>query len=232
MDCPLWSATCVPSDNGGDFVRYTEEGIELIQAYGRQGESVRGMGMSNPFSFATLSPPSHGGAINLSQTNVSPTVMPPKERLIGDVGLILMPKFPATERKLWLRSWPTTRNYSSRITPGSPHRAIGFFIGERNSARGVLAAIRSTNSKIPASAGLPPVNARLHGRQRQPGFPDSGRTFPRASWRPARSPRRKSVSRRKAAPQQQCGSRGGRSGGYTEQDPEREMSASRSAGPS
>jgi hypothetical protein len=25
--------------------------------------------------------------------------MPPKERLIGDVGLILMPKFPATERE-------------------------------------------------------------------------------------------------------------------------------------
>jgi hypothetical protein len=57
------------------------------------------MGMSNPFSFATLRPPSHGGAVNLSKTNTSPTVMPPKERLIGDVALILMPKFPATERE-------------------------------------------------------------------------------------------------------------------------------------
>src|SRR4029077_12753845 len=67
-------------------------------ANARRGESVRGMGMSNPFSFATLRPPSHGGAVNLSGTNVSPAVMPPKKLLIGDVALILVPKFPATER--------------------------------------------------------------------------------------------------------------------------------------
>jgi hypothetical protein len=101
VDCSLAvpSATCVPNDNGENFVRYTEEGIALVEAYGRPGESVRGMGMSNPFSFATLRPPSHGGAVNLSKTNTSPTVMPPKERLIGDVALILTPKFPATERE-------------------------------------------------------------------------------------------------------------------------------------
>jgi hypothetical protein len=56
------------------------------------------MGMSNPFSFATLRPPSHGGGVNLSGTNVSPAVMPPKKLLIGDVSLILAPKFPATDR--------------------------------------------------------------------------------------------------------------------------------------
>jgi hypothetical protein len=94
----LLSEVCTPNDNGQNFVRYTEEGIALVQENGRPGESVRGLGMSNPFSFATLSPPSHGGAVNLSGTNISPAVMPPKELLIGDVALILMPKFPATER--------------------------------------------------------------------------------------------------------------------------------------
>lgn len=100
VDCPtqLFVGSCLPNDNGQNFVRYTEEGIALVQANGRPGESVRGMGMSNPFSFATLRPPSHGGGVNLSGTNVSPAVMPPKKLLIGDVALILAPKFPATER--------------------------------------------------------------------------------------------------------------------------------------
>jgi hypothetical protein len=100
VDCPTpaFGEGCWPNDNGQNFVRYTEEGIALVQANGRPGESVRGMGMSNPFSYATLRPPSHGGAVNLSETNVSPTVMPPKTLLIGDAALILLPKFPSTER--------------------------------------------------------------------------------------------------------------------------------------
>lgn len=95
VDC---ATPCSQNDNGQNFVRYTEEGIALVQANGRPGESVRGLGMSNPFSFATLRPPSHGGAVNLSNTNISADVMPPKKFLIGDVALILAPKFPATER--------------------------------------------------------------------------------------------------------------------------------------
>jgi len=94
-DCP----TCSPNDNGQYFVRYTEEGIALVQAYGRPGESVQGMGMSNPFSFATLRPPSRGGSVNLSGTNISPSVMPPEKLLFGDVALLLVPKFPASERE-------------------------------------------------------------------------------------------------------------------------------------
>jgi hypothetical protein len=56
------------------------------------------MGMSNPFSFALQRVPSRGGAVNLSFTNIRPTAMPPKKMLLGDVSLILQPKFPATER--------------------------------------------------------------------------------------------------------------------------------------
>jgi hypothetical protein len=89
---------CSLNDNGQNFVRYTEEGIALVEAYGRPGESVRGMGMSNPFSFATGRPPSSGGAVNLSKTNISPAYMPPRKFLIGDAALLIVPKFPATER--------------------------------------------------------------------------------------------------------------------------------------
>jgi hypothetical protein len=100
-DCPApfgIDQPCSLNDNGQNFVRYTEEGITLVQAYGRPGESVQGMGMSNPFSFATQRPPSHGGAVNLSKTNISPSFMPPKKFLIGDAALLLVPKFQATER--------------------------------------------------------------------------------------------------------------------------------------
>ncbi|MFY9854892.1 MAG: hypothetical protein WAK26_13540, partial [Terracidiphilus sp.] len=100
-DCPEplgIDQPCSLNDNGQNLVRYTEEGIALVQAYGRPGESVRGMGMSNPFSFATQRPPSNGGAVNLSKTNISRSFIPPKKFLIGDADLLLVPKFPATER--------------------------------------------------------------------------------------------------------------------------------------
>ena len=65
--------------------------------------------MSNPFSFATGRPPSSGGAVNLSKTNVSRAYMPPRKFLIGDAALLLVPKFPATERDTLaaiLRAYP------------------------------------------------------------------------------------------------------------------------------
>ena len=95
VDC---ATPCPPNDDGKNLVRYTEEGIALVQANGRPGESVRGLGASNPFSFATLRPPSHGGAVVLSKTDISAVAMPPEKMLIGDVALILAPKFPASER--------------------------------------------------------------------------------------------------------------------------------------
>ena len=111
VDCalPLIRRPCSSNDNGQNFVRYTEEGIALVQANGRAGESVRGLGMSNPFSFATLRPPSHGGAVNLSSPNVSLPFMPPKRFLMGDVALILVPKFPTSTSHIlaWvLASYP------------------------------------------------------------------------------------------------------------------------------
>lgn len=100
VDCawPSSGPFCYPNDNGQNFVRFTEEGIALVQANSRPEESVRGMGMSNPFPFALQRAPSRGGAVNLSATNVRPTAMPSKQMLLGDVDLILRPKFPATER--------------------------------------------------------------------------------------------------------------------------------------
>ena len=92
------SMPCSPNDNGLNLVQYTEEGIALVQTYGRPGESVQGMGMSNPFSFATQRPPANGGAVNLGYTNISRSAMPPQKLLIGDASLLLVPKFQTSER--------------------------------------------------------------------------------------------------------------------------------------
>jgi hypothetical protein len=121
VDC---ATPCLQNDNGQNFVRYTEEGIALVQANGRPGESVRGLGMSNPFSYATLRPPSHGGAVVLGKTDISSVVMPPEKFLIGDVALILAPKFPASERDTLaaiLNAYPNLLGTEYRRVAESPN---------------------------------------------------------------------------------------------------------------
>jgi hypothetical protein len=98
-----------PADNGRNLVRYTEEGISLAQANIRPGESVQGLTLSNPFSFSMGRAPAFGGAVNLSNTNISASSMPPKQLLFGNVDLILVPKFHDSGRKTLdaiLRSYP------------------------------------------------------------------------------------------------------------------------------
>jgi len=87
------------NDNGEEFVGYTSEGFDLVRAQSRPGESVRGMGATNPFSYGLLRPPSQGGAVDIDATDLSEQVVPPAAMLLGDVDLIMIPKFPATERQ-------------------------------------------------------------------------------------------------------------------------------------
>jgi hypothetical protein len=86
------------NDNGQSFVRHTEEGMEMVRAYGRPDESVCGMDFDNPFSYALLRRPSRGGAVVIFSTNVSDQAIAPKDMLVGDVDLILVPRYPTSER--------------------------------------------------------------------------------------------------------------------------------------
>ena len=135
VDCreKTLSAWCSMNDNGQNFVRYTEEGLALIARNARPGESVRGMGMSNPFSYGTLRPPSNGGAVVLCGTNISANAMPRKEALVGDVALMLLPKFPATDRatlQLILDSYPELLTVEYSVIAESPN----WVLYRRNSA--------------------------------------------------------------------------------------------------
>jgi hypothetical protein len=85
-------------DNGRAFVDITNEGFDLIRRNSDPSESVRGMGMSNPFSYGLRRPPSRGGSVVLSATDVSESTVPPLEMLLGDTQLLLVPKFPDYDR--------------------------------------------------------------------------------------------------------------------------------------
>jgi len=91
------------------------------------------MGMSNPFSYGTLRPPSNGGAVVLCGTNISANAMPRKEALVGDVALMLLPKFPATDRatlQLILDSYPELLTVEYSVIAESPN----WVLYRRNSA--------------------------------------------------------------------------------------------------
>lgn len=87
------------NDNGQAYVRYTEEGIDLARANSRPNESVRSMGNETPFSYALLRPPSRGGANDISYTDVSRKLVPPPDMVLGDVDIILIPHYLASERE-------------------------------------------------------------------------------------------------------------------------------------
>lgn len=90
-------ATWARYENGELFVRYTEEGMELVKAHSGANDSVRSLTNTNPFSYGLLRPPSRGGSIDISRVNVSGTSMPPLDFILGDVDLILVPHFPGQD---------------------------------------------------------------------------------------------------------------------------------------
>jgi hypothetical protein len=84
---------CHPNDNGRFYVASTQDGLNLIRRYGRPQESVVGLDLSNPFSYGSLRAPAHGGAVVLHETDIDPDHVPPRNLLIGDASLLLIPKF-------------------------------------------------------------------------------------------------------------------------------------------
>ena len=86
------------NDNGEAYVGYTEEGLELVRTHTRPGDTVRGLSMSNPFSYALWRPPAEGGAVVISSTDVSTKAVAPKELLVGDPDVLVVPKYEETER--------------------------------------------------------------------------------------------------------------------------------------
>jgi len=80
--------------DGSDFVEVTDEGMELVRENSSASETVRALTNTNAFSIALARKPPRGGAIDINLGDVSETKYVPLDYLLGDVDLILIPKFP------------------------------------------------------------------------------------------------------------------------------------------
>ena len=76
-----------------DYVKYVNEGCDLLNRYRKPGESVISLNFSNPFSFALGMKPSLGGTTWLQYgTNFDDTHGPSAERVFGNSTLVMLPK--------------------------------------------------------------------------------------------------------------------------------------------
>ena len=144
-------------DNGAKFVRYTEEGMDLVKAHSRSMESVRGLTVMNPFSYALLRPPSPGGSIAISLADFGEKSMPPFSSIVGDVDLILIPTYPAGEedaRKLVLSTYHDTLERDYAVEAQSLHWTL---LRRRTlHARVTEASVRDKATNAPTTQGRPP----------------------------------------------------------------------------
>jgi hypothetical protein len=115
---PYWA----DHENGELFVRYTEEGMDLVMAHSGPNESVRSMTSTNPFSYGLLRPPSRGGSIDIGRVNVSENSIPPLDYILGDVDLILVPNFPNHDLSNAVKL--VLSKYHGVMTPFSPHQDV------------------------------------------------------------------------------------------------------------
>jgi hypothetical protein len=99
--------------NGNAYVEYVNTGVALIQSVSGAGETICTLDFTNPFSYALLRRPPHGGAASMDFGHqFNDTYKPAPERLFGDADIVMVPKRPSA-------SDPTTealrRNYLAGI---------------------------------------------------------------------------------------------------------------------
>jgi hypothetical protein len=76
-----------------DYVKYVNDGYDLLNRYRKPGESVISLNFSNPFSFALGMKPPLGGTTWLQYgTNFDDTHGPSAERVFGNARLVMLPK--------------------------------------------------------------------------------------------------------------------------------------------
>jgi hypothetical protein len=76
-----------------DYVKYVNDGCDLLNRNRKAGESVMSLNFSNPFSFALGMKPPLGGTTWLQYgTNFDDTHGPSAERVFGNARLVMLPK--------------------------------------------------------------------------------------------------------------------------------------------
>lgn len=82
--------------NGKQYVEYVNSGIGLLRRHQRAGETVITMDSFNPFPYALLEKPPHGGALAMSYGNgFTDNSRPSPTFYFGDASIVMVPKRPS-----------------------------------------------------------------------------------------------------------------------------------------
>jgi hypothetical protein len=82
--------------NGRAYVTYVNSGIDLLQRVSRADETVFTLDAQNPFSYALLRRPAHGGSACLSFNHTfNDAHKPSSEWLFGSADIVMVPKYPS-----------------------------------------------------------------------------------------------------------------------------------------
>ena len=78
--------------NGPLYTHFVNQGLGLLRKYSGPHDSVVTLGYSNPFSYALLRPPAHGGSPFWAEdSNYSEQSLPSTDKLIGDAAVVMIP---------------------------------------------------------------------------------------------------------------------------------------------
>jgi len=102
--------------NGRAYVNYVNDGVELLSRHTRPEETVATLDLANPFSYALLRRPPHGGSSSMDYNyQFNDQHKPTPEWLFGSADAVMLPKHPAA-------SQPTVealrRNYLPALEAG------------------------------------------------------------------------------------------------------------------
>jgi hypothetical protein len=79
--------------NGSLYVAQVNDGLALLRRSSRPEERIACVGFVNPFSYALLRPPAHGGSPFFGYAvNFTPRHSPDATRILGDAELVMQPK--------------------------------------------------------------------------------------------------------------------------------------------
>ena len=90
---PDWTGADHAENNGQAYVSFVNEGLALIRANSIQSDRIGCLCFSNPFSYALLRKPPHGGSPFFDYgTNFTETSAPSPDQIIGDADIVMYAK--------------------------------------------------------------------------------------------------------------------------------------------
>jgi hypothetical protein len=85
------------AENGHFYVSALNQGIDLLKQYSTNDDLVTNLGYHNPFSYALLRRPAHGGNTYFQVgSDIAMDRLPSSARMFGEATIVMVPKYPST----------------------------------------------------------------------------------------------------------------------------------------